>query len=90
MGLYKRFTAFIILLLLVSTLVVVTHHHEDTAADHHDCAICLVSHHQQATSESTVAFDGVPFITESSYAAFAPVLAEKIFIACLNNRAPPA
>lgn len=89
MGLYKRFTAFIILLLLFSTFVVATHHHEDTADDH-DCPICLVSHHQQATSQSTVAFDGVPFITESSYAAFAPVLAEKIFIACLNNRAPPA
>jgi hypothetical protein len=86
----KRIPAFIILFLLVSTFAVAMHHHEDTADDHHDCPTCLVSHHQQATSQSTVAFDGVPFITESIYTAFAPVLAEKIFISCLNNRAPPA
>jgi hypothetical protein len=90
MGLYKRFTAFIILFLLVSTFAVAMHHHEDTADDHHDCPICLVSHHQQATSQPIIAFDATPFITETAFASPASDLIEQIVISLLKNRAPPA
>ncbi len=89
MGWYKRFTAFLILLLLVSTFVAVPHYHDNTADDH-DCPICLVCHHQHATSQSTVTFDGVPFVAEAMYAVPASTITENIFIALLSNRAPPA
>jgi hypothetical protein len=69
--------------------VAATHHHENTADDH-DCAICLVSHHQHATSQSSVAFDGIPSFRETTYSAPAPVITERIFISFLNTRAPPA
>jgi len=86
---YKKVIAFSILLLLVSTFAVALHHHEN-AADNHNCPICLVSHHQQAASRATVAFDGIPFITETIYSAPAPEITELTFISLLANRAPPA
>ncbi len=86
---YKRIIVFLLPLLLVSTLVSVLHRHENTA-DYHDCPICLVSHHQQATGMTTVAFDGVPFITETRYSAPVLEITEQIFVSLLTNRAPPA
>jgi hypothetical protein len=73
----------------VSTLGAVVHHHND-AADNHDCPICLVSHHQQATSQSTSAFDATPFITEKTVALPTSDLIEQIVVSLLKNRAPPA
>ena len=89
MSWHKRFTAFLILLLLISTFVAVPHHHDDTLDDH-DCPICVVSNHQCAASQSTVAFDAVPLITETSYSTPAQEITERIFISLLANRAPPA
>ena len=89
MGWRKRFTVFLIFLVLVSTFVAMVHHHDNTADDH-DCPICLVSHHQQATSQSTVAFDASPFITETTFASPASDLIEQIVISLLKSRAPPA
>jgi hypothetical protein len=89
MGWHKRFTAYLILLVLVSTVVAVVHYHNNTADDH-NCLICLVSHHQQATSQSMVAFDANPFITETTVASPAPDLIEQIVVSLLKNRAPPA
>lgn len=85
----KSFVVFLVLLLLASTFVAVSHNHENTVNDH-DCPICVVSHHQQATSESMVAFDGVPFIAEATCLVPALAIAEQQFISSLNNRAPPA
>ena len=85
----KHFTAFLILLLLTATFVAVVHHHENTADDH-DCPICLVSNHQQATSQSTVAFDGVPVVVEAVFDAPSPANPDQLFISFFNNRAPPA
>lgn len=84
-----RFTAFLILVLLFSTFATVLHHH-DNPADDHGCPTCLVSRHQYATIQSSVAFDGVPCFTETTYVASALVITEKLFVSCLNNRAPPA
>ena len=86
---HKRITTFLILFLLLSTFVVVSHHH-DNAADDHDCPICLVSHHQRATSQSTVAFDAIPFTAETTVAFPASDLIEQIVVSLLKNRAPPA
>lgn len=86
---FKRLTAFLILLLLLSTFVAVSHHHDNTA-DNHDCLICLVSHHQQATSQSMVAFDATPFITETTFSFPSTDLVEQIVISLLKSRAPPA
>jgi hypothetical protein len=86
---HKHFTAFLILLLLLSTFAAVVHHHDNTA-DNHDCPICLVSHHQQATSQTTVAFDATPFIIEKTVALPASALIEQIVVSLLKNRAPPA
>lgn len=83
------FTAFLILLVLVTTFVAVVHYHNNTDDDH-DCPICLVSHHQQAASQSTVAFDATPFITETTVASPASDLIEQIVVSLLKNRAPPA
>jgi hypothetical protein len=85
----KRLTAFLILVLLVSAFVAAPHHHDNTAGDH-DCPICLVSHHLQAASQSTVAFDVTPFITETTFASPATDLIEQIVVSLLKNRAPPA
>jgi len=85
----KSFTVFLVLLLLASTFVAVSHNHENTVNDH-DCPICVVSHHQQASSESTVAFDGVPFIAEAVCIITTPAITEQQFISSFNNRAPPA
>ena len=85
---YRQFVAFFISLLLVSTFVAALHHHE-SASDDHDCPICLVSH-QQAASQAAVAFDGVPFITETAYSTPTPGIAEQTFVFLLSNRAPPA
>jgi len=85
----KRLTVFLILALLLSTFAAVLHHH-DTAADDHDCSICLVRHHQHATGQKTVAFDGVPNFTKTIYSAPALFIAEKIFVSSLKDRAPPA
>jgi hypothetical protein len=89
MGRYKRFTAFLILLLLVATFAAVVHHHDNTGDDH-SCSICLLSHHHQATSQSTVAFDGTPFITKTTYASPASDLPGHIVISLIRDRAPPA
>jgi hypothetical protein len=88
-NLHRRFIVSLVTLLLVSAFVATFHHHENTADDH-DCPICLVSHHQHATSQSSVAFDGIPCILETTYAAPAPIITERIFISFLNTRAPPA
>jgi hypothetical protein len=88
MGWNRRFSFLLILLLLVSTFVSVVHHH-DNIADNHDCPICLVSHHQQATSQSTSAFDGTPFITETTYASPVENLVEQVIVSLFKNRAPP-
>ncbi len=85
---YKRFSVFLILLLLASTFVAVGHHHDNTADDH-DCPICLVSHHQQATSQTAAAFDGIPFIAETACASPATDPVEQIVVSLLQNRAPP-
>lgn len=84
----RRFSVFLILLLLVSTFAAVVHHHDNTAGEH-DCPICLVTNHQQATSQSTVAFDGIPFIAETIHNSPAQNLVEQIVISLLKNRAPP-
>lgn len=84
----RRFSVFLILLLLLSTFAAVGHHHDNTADDH-DCPICLVTHHQQAASQSTVAFDGTPFIAEAIYNSPAQDLVEQIVVLLLKNRAPP-
>jgi hypothetical protein len=89
MNWHKRFTALLILVLLLSTFVAVFHHHDNSAADH-DCPICLVSHHQHATGQTTIAFDGVPFFLETIYITSAPLIIEKIFTSFQSNRAPPA
>jgi hypothetical protein len=85
----KRFTVFLILFVLVSTVVAVVHRHDNTADDH-DCPICLVSHHQQATSQSAGAFDASPFITETTVASPVSDLIEQIVVSLFKNRAPPA
>jgi len=85
----KYFTAFLILLLLAATFVAVVHHHENTSDDH-DCPICLVSNHQQAACQSSVAFDGVPAVIEAVFVAPTPAVIDEVFISFLNNRAPPA
>jgi len=89
MSWFKRFSVFLILLILVSTFVAVLHHHENTADDH-DCPICVVSHHLSASGQSPVEFDGVPFITETTYVAPRSVLTDIFFVSLLSNRAPPA
>jgi hypothetical protein len=88
MSRFKRFTFFLILLFLVSSFAATAHHH-DGAADDHDCPICVVSLHQQATSQSPVAFDGIPFITETTVASPATDLVDHVVISLLKNRAPP-
>ena len=89
MNWHKRSTVFLILLLLLSTFVAVSHHHENTADDH-DCPICLVIHHQPATDQTTVAFDGTPFFLETKDVTSAPAIVEKIVTSFQSNRAPPA
>ncbi len=86
---HRRFSAFLILLLLLSTFVAVSHHHDNVVADH-DCPICLVNHHQHATSQTTIAIDGAPFFLETIYVAAAPLIIEKVFTSFQTNRAPPA
>jgi hypothetical protein len=89
MGWRKHFTAIFILLILVSTFVAVAHHHDNTVDDH-DCPICLVSHHQYATGQTVVAFDGVPFFSETAYVISASIVVENIFTSFQSDRAPPA
>jgi hypothetical protein len=89
MDLYKRFTFFFIILLLASTFVVATHNHADTE-DHHECPICVVSHHQPATSQSIVAFEVIPCINETTFVATSQVYTDNLFFFCRKNRAPPA
>jgi hypothetical protein len=84
-----RFTALLILLLLLSTVVAVAHHHENTADDH-DCPICVVSHHQVATSQPAVAFNGVPCLLETTFVPLSSRFSENLFVESLNNRGPPA
>jgi hypothetical protein len=85
----KRFTGFLILIFLLSTFVVVSHHHENTADDH-DCPICVASNHQSATGSSIIAFDSVPYFTETTVVALSPVFTDNLFSYSLRNRAPPA
>jgi hypothetical protein len=85
----KRVNIFLILFFLSSTFVAVPHHHDNTVDDH-DCPICLVSHHQLATGQTIVAFDGVPFFSETTYVTSAPVVVKKIFTSLQSDRAPPA
>ena len=89
MNWHKRFTSLLILVLLLSTFVVVFHHHDNTTNEH-DCPICLVSHHQHATGQTTVAFDGVPYFLETLYVNSAPLIVEKTLNSFQSNRAPPA
>jgi hypothetical protein len=85
----KRFTVFFILLLVLSTFVAVSHHHENTADDH-DCPICVVSHHQPATGQSTVAFEGAPCFTEAALIAPSSVFTDNLLFFSLSTRGPPA
>jgi hypothetical protein len=89
MGWRTRYTALLILLLLVSTFVAASHYHENTADDH-DCPICVVSHHQTATSQSTAAFEGGPCFFETTFVPLSLVFSENLFVESLNNRGPPA
>jgi len=84
----KRITVFFILLYLVSAFVVVSHHHENTKDDH-DCPICIASNHLSATSQWTVAFDSVPFFTETTIVAPSPFFTATLSSYSLKNRAPP-
>jgi hypothetical protein len=69
---------------------VVVFHHHDNAADDHDCPICLVSNHQHATGQATIAFDGVPFFLKTPYSTSSSAAAEKTFTSSQSDRAPPA
>jgi hypothetical protein len=84
----KRITVFLILLFLVSTVVAASHHHENTADDH-ECPICIASNHLAATSQWVVAFDSVPYFTETTVVAPSSVLADTLFSTSRRNRAPP-
>jgi hypothetical protein len=86
---YKRFTLFFILLLLLSTLVAVSHHHDNTA-DNHNCPVCIAGNHQSAAGPSTVAFDGIPCLTETAIVASAPTPIEQLLFSSRNTRGPPA
>ena len=85
----RRSSAFLIVLLLLSTFVAVLHHHENTVDDH-DCPICVVSHHQPATSHTFTAVDGVPCFTETTLVASAPALTDNLLFFSLSTRGPPA
>jgi hypothetical protein len=85
----SHLSAFLILLLLLSTFVAVPHYHFDTA-DHHECPICVVSHHQPATGQTTAAYDVSPCFTESTFAPASASFSENVFTSSLNSRAPPA
>jgi hypothetical protein len=84
----KRIIPFLILLFLVSTFVAVSHHHENTADDH-DCPICIAINHVSATSPGMAAFDGVPYLTETTVVAPSPVFTDNFFSCSLRSRAPP-
>jgi hypothetical protein len=86
---HNRLAAFLILLLLLSTFVAVPHYHDD-AADHHDCPICLQSNHQTAAGPLSVAFDGIPCLTETTFVASVPVLTDTLFFFSRSTRGPPA
>jgi len=85
----NQFSIFLILLLIFSTFVALPHHHVNTA-DNRDCPICVVSHHQPATSHSFSAIDGVPCFTETTFVASVPALTDKLFFFSLSTRGPPA
>jgi hypothetical protein len=86
---FKQLIVFLIVLLLVSTVATALHHH-DNIADNHNCPVCLIGNHQQAASRATIAFDGIPFITESIYSAPPQEIADQTVISLLASRAPPA
>jgi hypothetical protein len=86
---YHSFAALLALLLLLSTIMAVLHHHENTADDH-DCPICIASNHQSAAGPSTIAFDGIPCLTETTFVASAQALIENLFSPSRNTRGPPA
>lgn len=84
----KRFAAFLILVLLLSTFVAAPHFHEDMD-DHDDCPICVASNHQSATGPAIIAFDSVPYCTETTVVAPSPFFTDNLFSYSLRNRAPP-
>jgi hypothetical protein len=86
---YKRFIVFLLLLLFLSTFVAVSHHHE-SADDDRDCQICIAIKQQYAAGPSAAAFDGTPFITETTLITSAPAIIDTpSFLSC-SNRGPPA
>ena len=86
---FKRLTVVLILFFLAFSYVALQHHHDSAAIDQ-ECSICDTISHLQATGQSPVAFDGVPFTVETVNVIPASALTGQIVIAILNNRAPPA
>jgi hypothetical protein len=89
LGCYRRFTVYLIPLLLLSTLVAVSHHHDNAVADH-DCPVCIAINHQTATGPLAVAFDGIPFFTETRLDVFAPAIIDTFSFFSRSTRGPPA
>lgn len=85
----RRFATVLIALLLLSAFVAAPHSHENTADDH-DCPICVVSHHQSATDQSTAAFSVAPCFIETAVVSASSVFKETLFVDSLSNRGPPA
>jgi len=86
---YKRFAALFIVLLIFSTFAAAAHFHEDPT-DHHDCSVCVASNHQFATGPSTVVFNGIPCLTETTAVASAPARIDKLVLFSRSTRGPPA
>jgi hypothetical protein len=85
----KHLSLLIICLVLFSSVATSFHHHGD-AANHADCPICTVSHHQQATGTSPVAFSVFRSYTIATWSLPALAILTAADYTPANNRAPPA
>lgn len=88
-GCNKRVIAFFALILLLSTFTAALHHHEKTADDH-GCPVCIACNHHSATGPLVVASDGIPWLTETTFIASAPALADTLLSRSRSTRGPPA